>query len=113
MRTKTYTNGETPTPETITNLTSSTDLRTDSNTTGEAQLVSQIKAQMEADRLYNQNKLAELQAYNNVEGQEASTESIQGFERLIYKQEKWLETLEALDQNAPIPEGTIFYNSNL
>ena len=112
MRTKTYTNGETPTPETITSLTSSTDLRTDSNTTGEQELVSQIKAQMEADRLYNQNKLAELQAYNNVEGQNAS-QGIEDFEKIIFKQTKWLETLEALDQTAPIPEGTIFYNSNL
>ena len=112
MRTKTYTNGETPTPETVNSLTSTTDLRTDTNTTGEQELVSQIKAQMEADKLYNENKLAELQAYNNVEGQDAS-KGIEEFEKLIYKQSKWLETLEALDPNAPIPEETIFYNSNL
>ncbi len=108
MRILTKVNGETPTPETNTTLSSSIETREDSNTVGAERTVAETITLIESDIAYNQSKLTELQTYNALEGQDA-TESIEKLNEAIYKQQQWLITLNSLDANLPVPEGTQFF----
>ena len=109
MRTKQFINGETPTPETESSITSNISERSDSQTTGGRKLVSEIVALVESDITYNQLKLSELQSYDANDNKDASA-GIERFTQIIAKHQRWLTTLQGLNQNEPIPTETHFYN---
>ena len=108
MRTITKENGETPTPETINTLNTSTDLRTDSSVVGTEKTVAEYIVVIQSDIDYNTAKRDELMAADNSELIDNS-KSISDLNKMIFKQEKWIEQLNTLDASLPIPVETHFF----